>query len=263
MPHSAYLVTYPVAIVGAGPGDPELLTLKALRRIEQAEVILYDNLVSDAIRSLFPATAEALYVGKKRHNHSLSQDKIEQKMVALAQQGKKVVRLKGGDPFIFGRGSEELLTLKQHGIKAEVIPGITAASGCGSAADIPLTHRGLSQGCTFVTGHGSDEDPIDWSYLASCRHTLVFYMGLNALPQIRNQLISNGMVDTTPVALVENGCRPKQRVIRTTLAAMSTDSIRHQLQTPTLIYVGDVVSLAQTNHQSLPHTLPLLAKESA
>lgn len=254
------LVSFPVWIVGAGPGDPDLLTVKALRCIEQADVILYDNLVSERIRQLFPAATTAIYVGKKRDDHSLPQAQIELEMVRYAKQGKKVLRLKGGDPFIFGRGSEELLTLKQCGIAAEVVPGITAASGCGSSATIPLTHRGVSQGVTFVTGHGHDEHPLDWSLLAKSQHTLVFYMGLNALPQIRAQLIQHGMSATTPVALVENGCRPQQRVIRTNLAEAASAALRNQLQSPTLIYVGDVVEVANSMHQ--PHTLQPLSQQA-
>ncbi|WP_084631195.1 uroporphyrinogen-III C-methyltransferase [Ferrimonas senticii] len=259
----------PVYLIGAGPGDPELLTLKAYKAIKQAEVVLYDNLVSEPIRALFPATAELIYVGKQRHRHQLSQGDIEAQLVAFAQTGKRVVRVKGGDPLVFGRGSEELLALAKQGIDAEVIAGITAANGCGSSSEIPLTHRGLAQGCTFVTGHGRNEQPIDWSFLAAANHTLVFYMGLNALPQIRQQLCQHGMAANTPVALVENGCRPQQRLIHTSLEQMAHDALRAQLQSPTLIYVGAVtelpLQLAQLRAQaaSNPSQFATLAKESA
>ncbi|MFI3246205.1 MAG: uroporphyrinogen-III C-methyltransferase [Ferrimonas sp.] len=247
-----------IAIVGAGPGDPELLTLKAMRHIEQAQVILFDHLVSAEIQALFPPHAEAIYVGKRRRNHSYSQSQIEQLMIQRAHLGQRVLRLKGGDPFVFGRGSEELLSLRQAGLDADVIPGITAASGCGSAFAIPLTHRGLSQGCTFITGHGQDDQPLDWRFLAQAQHTLVFYMGLGALDQIRAQLCCHGMVEDTPVALIENGCRPNQRLIRTTLGKMSADAVKHQLQSPTLTYIGAVTTVIPQ-----PITASLLAKESA
>ncbi|SDJ91327.1 uroporphyrinogen-III C-methyltransferase [Ferrimonas sediminum] len=235
-----------VSLIGAGPGDPELLTLKAMDRIQQADVILYDNLVSEAIRARFPDGASAIYVGKKRHNHALPQAQLNQRMVALARQGHRIVRLKGGDPFVFGRGSEELLALHRAGVVAEVIPGITAASGCGSYAGIPLTHRGLSQSCTLITGQADAKLQLDWAALAKGNQTLVFYMGLNQLPHIRHQLSLNGMSDATPVALVENGCRPEQRVIITSLTQMATDALRHNLRSPTLIYIGEVVRLADS-----------------
>lgn len=253
---------YQVAIVGAGPGDPELLTMKAFRRIQDADVILYDNLVSDPIRALFPKDAEAIYVGKKRHQHSLPQSELNQFIVKLAREGKQVVRLKGGDPFVFGRGSEELLALIEAGIDAEVIPGITAASGCGSAAGIPLTHRGLAQSCTLVTGHGANDLNLDWASLARGQQTLVFYMGLSQLAEIRHHLIKHGKRESTPVALIENGSRPNQRVVISTLAAMASDALKHRLTSPTLTYVGEVASLHQqlcSQHSSHP----VIAKESA
>ncbi|GAA4893890.1 uroporphyrinogen-III C-methyltransferase [Ferrimonas pelagia] len=236
-----------VSLVGAGPGDPDLLTVKALRCIEQADVILYDNLVSDAIRALFPKSTTTLFVGKAKNCHSIGQDRLNEVIVELAQKGLHVCRLKGGDPFIFGRGSEEMLRLHQAGIQTEVVPGITAASGCTSYAGIPLTHRGLAQACTFVTGHAQSGDAgpdIDWQGLARGNQTLVFYMGLSQLPKITTELAAQGMPLDTPAALIEQGCRPEQRVIASQLSQLVQDSQIHQLQSPTLIVIGEVVSLA-------------------
>lgn len=167
-----------VELVGAGPGDPMLLTLRAMQSIEQADVIVYDRLVSKEIRACFPATTQTLYVGKAKGEHSVSQEAINELLVELAWQGKTVCRLKGGDAFIFGRGSEEMLVLKAAEVPVEVVPGITAAAGCTSYAGIPLTHRGYSQGCTFVTGHAEQSLDLNWPALAQLEHTLVFYMGV-------------------------------------------------------------------------------------
>ena len=233
-----------VWLVGAGPGDAELLTLKALRAIESADIIFYDQLVSADIRALFPSSTPALYVGKSKNHHSIAQDDLNQRLVDQALMGKTVCRIKGGDPFVFGRGGEELMTLRQAGVNAEVVPGITAASGCSSSAHMPLTHRGVSQGCTLVTGHGETEVTANWQALAQLNHTLVFYMGVSRSEEIAGQLMAHGLSGDTPAAFIENGCRANQRVLTTTLAALAETAERDAVQSPALIVVGDVVRLA-------------------
>jgi uroporphyrin-III C-methyltransferase len=234
-----------VSLVGAGPGDPELLTVKALRVIQQADVIVYDNLVSLEIRALFPASTEKLYAGKMKGLHTLTQSEINQLLTEKASQGLNVCRLKGGDAFVFGRGGEEMLALKAQGITVEIVPGITAAAGCSSYAGIPLTHRGLSQGCTFVTAHGEKELSIKWQALANLDHTLVFYMGLSKAQLIETQLIEAGLDRNTSVAFIENGCCPEQRVITGTLEQLASLVTKHQIKSPSLIMVGKVVALAE------------------
>ncbi|MDO3381405.1 uroporphyrinogen-III C-methyltransferase [Gilvimarinus algae] len=234
-----------VWLVGAGPGDAELLTIKALRAIESADVIFFDQLVSQEIRELFPRGVPSIYVGKVKNCHSVAQTDLNQMLVDHAQRGLTVCRVKGGDPFVFGRGGEELLQLRQAGCDAEVIPGITAASGCSTSADIPLTHRGVSQGCTLVTGHGERELNLSWSALAQLNHTLVFYMGVSRAELISEQLIRAGMAITTPAAIIENGCRDNQRVISTELSSLQQAVEEHKVQSPALIMVGEVVNLAQ------------------
>src|SRR6187551_720108 len=206
-----------VWLVGAGPGDAELLTVKALRAINTADIIFYDYLVSADIRALFPKSVPAHYVGKAKNQHSIAQEDLNQLLVKQAQLGLTVCRIKGGDPFVFGRGGEELLELRTAGIEAEVIPGITSASGCSTYADIPLTHRGLSQGCTFVTGHAEKSLDVNWDALAQLNHTLVFYMGLTRADEISAKLLAGGLSADTPVAIIENGCRKDQRDIISTL----------------------------------------------
>lgn len=234
-----------VSLVGAGPGDADLLTLKALRVIEQADLIVYDNLVSEQIRSLFPATSEQVYVGKMKGLHTLTQCEINQLLIKKALQGLNVCRLKGGDAFVFGRGGEEMLALKAQGIQVEIVPGITAASGCSSYAGIPLTHRGIAQGCTFVTAHAEKELSIKWQALANLDHTLVFYMGLSKAELIETQLVKGGLDPHTPVAFIENGCCPEQRVITGTLEQLASLVNKHQIKSPSLIMVGKVVALAE------------------
>ncbi|MEI6897666.1 MAG: uroporphyrinogen-III C-methyltransferase [Psychromonas sp.] len=234
-----------VSLVGAGPGSPDLLTIKALRIIEQADVIVYDNLVSQEIRALFPTQTEKLYAGKMKGLHTLTQPEINQLLIEKAMQGLNVCRLKGGDAFIFGRGSEEMLALKAQGIAVEVVPGITAASGCSSYAGIPLTHRGLSQGCTFVTGHAEKALSVKWQALAMLDHTLVFYMGLSTAQLIETKLIEAGLAKNTAVAFIENGCCPEQRVITGTLQQLASLVTEHHITSPSLIMVGKVVALAE------------------
>lgn len=234
-----------VSLVGAGPGDPDLLTVKALRVIEQADVIIYDNLVSEQIRALFPDRAEKLYAGKKKGLHSLRQSEINQLLAEKALQGLNICRLKGGDAFVFGRGGEEMLALKKLGIEVQIVPGITAATGCSSYAGIPLTHRGIVQGCTFVTAHAEKELSIKWQALATLDHTLVFYMGLSKAALIKTELIQAGLDKQTPVAFIENGCCPEQRVITGTLEQLVSLVTKHKIRSPALIMVGKVVALAE------------------
>lgn len=232
-----------VFLVGAGPGDAELLTVKALRIIQSADIIFYDYLVSPDIRALFPKNTPAIYVGKAKNQHSIAQEDLNQLLVQQALAGLTVCRIKGGDPFVFGRGGEELMELRSAGIESEVIPGITSASGCSTYADIPLTHRGISQGCTFVTGHAEKSLDVNWSALAQLNHTLVFYMGLTRAGDIARELLNAGMSANTPVAIIENGCRKNQRNIITELNDLPDAVAREQVQSPALIVVGEVVKL--------------------
>lgn len=233
-----------VSLVGAGPGDPELLTLKALKRLQMAEVILHDRLVSEEVLAMASTDAQRFYVGKERSDHSLPQEGINQALVDWARSGKRVVRLKGGDPFIFGRGGEELEALVAEGIEVEVIPGITAASGCAAYAGIPLTHRDHAQSVRFITGHlknGSTD--LDWPALSRPGQTLVFYMGLHGLDEIRHGLIAHGLAPDTPLALIEQGTTARQRVHCGTLEALPTSLDRDRIRPPTLIIIGGVVGL--------------------
>lgn len=235
-------VTGRVAIVGAGPGDPELLTLKAHRLLRQADVIVHDRLVPEAILDLARRDARRVYVGKARADHFRSQDQINDILVEEARAGHLVIRLKGGDPFIFGRGGEEADHLKAAGIDVEIVPGITAASGCAAAAGIPLTHRDHASAVTFLSGQGKDggEAAIDWRLLANARHTLAVYMGIATAREARAQLIANGRSRKTPVAIVENGTLPDQRVIRGTLDGLPDLLEREDVASPALIFIGEV-----------------------
>ncbi|KIM00593.1 Uroporphyrinogen-III methyltransferase [Paramagnetospirillum magnetotacticum MS-1] len=235
-----------VFLIGAGPGDPDLLTVKALRMIQGAGLVVYDRLVSQEIMDLIPASAERIYAGKALGNHHLVQDEINDLLLGLALSGRDVVRLKGGDPFVFGRGSEEALFLARHGIGFEVVPGISAAAGCSTYAGIPLTHRGLATGVRFVTGHLREDRSLDldWPKLADPDITLAVYMGLQALPEISSRLIAAGLPGDTPAAAVERGTTPRQRRVIGTLTTLLDLTRAAGLQAPTLLIIGRVVSLA-------------------
>ncbi|AMG60052.1 siroheme synthase CysG [Pantoea vagans] len=230
-----------VALVGAGPGDAGLLTLKGLQLIQQADVIVYDRLVSDEILNLVRRDAERLFVGKRAGHHCVPQNEINQLLCEQALRGKRVVRLKGGDPFIFGRGGEELEALAQLGIPFSVVPGITAASGCAAYSGIPLTHRDHAQSVRLITGHLQKSGTLDWQTLAAEQQTLVFYMGLAQAGEIQQQLIKHGMRSDMPVALVKNGTSTRQRVVTGTLNEL--EALAGQVSSPSLMIIGSVVSL--------------------
>lgn len=236
-----------VYLVGAGPGDPELLTVRALRLLQSGKVIVYDRLVSPAILELVPEGVQRIFVGKSAGCHVLRQEEINHLLVRLARAGHDVVRLKGGDPFIFGRGAEEALALRRAGVRFEVVPGITAALGCSAYAGIPLTHRDLATGVRFVTGHLKDgaPEPLDWAGMADDRTTLVVYMGVAQMPLIRDQLQAAGRAGSTPVALIERGTTASQRVVSTCLADM-VEAVQHAgMSPPVLTVIGEVASLAR------------------
>ncbi|MEO0413248.1 MAG: siroheme synthase CysG, partial [Pseudomonadota bacterium] len=231
-----------IAIVGAGPGDPELLTLKAHRYLQDADVIVHDKLVSDDILDLARRDAERIYVGKSRANHSMQQGDISQLLVTLARQGKFVVRLKGGDPFIFGRGGEELDVATAAGVETEVVPGISAALGCAASSGIPLTHRDHASAVSFVAGQRKDLARQDWTGLAGPGRTLVVYMGLASAADISAKLKADGVAADMPVAILENGTRSDSRTLHTDLAAMATEIGAHDVRSPALLVIGDVAA---------------------
>jgi uroporphyrin-III C-methyltransferase/precorrin-2 dehydrogenase/sirohydrochlorin ferrochelatase len=234
-----------VHIVGAGPGDPDLLTMKAHRLLQRADTVVYDRLVSPEILAVGRRDAERLYVGKRAGQHAMAQSEINQRLVALARAGKSVVRLKGGDPFVFGRGGEEVEALTEAGITVEVVPGVTAALGCAASAGIPLTHRDHAQACVFVTGRLKDGTvALDWPMLARPRQTVVIYMGAQSLGTIARQLIAHGLPARTPVALIENGTTSQERRVVGTLASIERQALRANILGPTLGVIGEVVGLA-------------------
>ncbi len=235
-----------VHIVGAGPGDPELLTLKALRLLQAADVILYDRLVGDGIIALARRDALRLYVGKAKADHAVAQEEIEQRLIELARDGNIVVRLKGGDPFVFGRGGEEVDALKAAGIPVFVTPGITAATGCAAAAGIPLTHRDFAQAVTFVTGHAKDdgEPDLDWASLARLGHTLVVYMGVGKAAAISAKLIENGRASSTPVAVIEKGTTVDEKILKGRLAELGALVREGRVEGPALLIIGEVAQKA-------------------
>ena len=238
-----------VTLVGAGPGDPGLLTLNALHALRSAEVVLHDRLVSAAILDLLPGTAERIEVGKSASGHSVRQEQIHALMLEHARRGRRVVRLKGGDPFVFGRGGEELECLRAHGVPYAVVPGITAALACAAYAGIPLTHREHAQSLRLATAHCKDSfDTLDWTALAQERQTLAVYMGVAGLDTVRERLLRAGRAADTPFALVENGSRPEQRVVIGTLADLPDTARAHQVRSPALLILGEVAALATTLH---------------
>lgn len=236
-----------VYLVGAGPGDPELLTLKAARLLATAEVVVIDHLVSPPVLDLIAPGAQRIAAGKQRNCHTLQQHEINALLVSLARQGRQVVRLKGGDPFVFGRGGEEMQELVAAGVEFEVVPGITAACGVSAYAGIPLTHRDHAQSCTFVTGHLKDGSPeLDWSGLARPRQTVVIYMGLSALAQICARLVEHGLPPHWPAAVVQQGTTEAQRVVTGTLADLADRVAEAGLASPCLTIVGEVVTLRES-----------------
>ena len=243
-----------VYIVGAGPGDPELLTLKAARLLKEAEVVVYDRLVSEEILDLIPSGTTRIFAGKAARDHHMPQREINELLVSMSESGRTAVRLKGGDPFIFGRGSEEALHLSKYNIPFEIVPGITASAGCGSYAGIPLTHRGMATGVRFVTGHCREGKHLDlnWQSLADPDTTLVIYMGLINIAMIRDELIKAGLPADTPASAIERGTTSHQRTILTTLDELPACIEKAELQAPSLLIIGRVVELAKELSWHIP-----------
>jgi len=248
-------VTGTVALVGAGPGDPDLLTVKAARLIGAAEVIFADRLVGGGILALANPAAQIVSVGKSKGEHSVAQDQIHARMIAAAKAGKRVVRLKGGDPFIFGRGGEEVEALRAAGVPVEVVPGISAALGVAAAAQIPLTHRDAAQAVTFVTGHAKlgEEPDLDWASLARANQTVVVYMGVGTAGMIAARLVAAGRNASTPVAVIENGTRENEIRAFGVLGELSEIIVRVGIQGPALLVIGEVVRVAKTGVTDFTH----------
>ncbi len=235
-----------IYLVGTGPGDPDLLTFRALRLMQRADVVLYDRLIGPRLMNLVRRDAERIYVGKKKNEHTMSQEEISQLLVRLAQEGKRVLRLKGGDPFIFGRGGEEIETIARHGIPFQVVPGITAAAGCAAYAGIPLTHRDHAQTCIFVTGHGKDgEIDLNWEALIQPKQTVAIYMGLGMIDALASAFIAHGMAPDMPAAVIDNGTRRAQRVVTGTISDIAEKTDVAGLKGPAIIIIGTVVTLRE------------------
>lgn len=254
-----------VLLVGAGPGDPELLTLKALRAIQAADVVVFDRLVSDGILALVPASAERIDVGKRAGSHPVPQIEINQLLVRLGQTGRKIVRLKGGDPFMFGRGGEEAIELAAAGIAFDVVPGITSAQGCAASLRMPLTHRQLATGVRFVTGHCRADEPLklDWQGLADGDTTLVVYMGVANIAEIARELIAHGRPPNTEVAAVSRGTQAAQTHIVSSLGRIAEDVAQTELPSPVLFIIGRIVGLAPIMEGSrhAPHRVLAVAAQ--
>ncbi len=235
-----------VSLVGAGPGDAELMTVKAVRLLQQADAVVYDRLVSAEILSLIPTGVSRISVGKEVGKHCIPQEQINEIIINLAKSGRKIVRLKGGDPYMFGRGGEEILALRKHRINFEVVPGITAASGCSSYSGIPLTHRGMSRRVQFITGHFNNNEPLNlnWQSIADPDSTIVIYMGLSNLPLAIHSLIDAGLPASTPAAATQDGTTPSQQRLITTLDQLNDAIHQQRMKAPVMIIIGEVVSLA-------------------
>jgi uroporphyrin-III C-methyltransferase len=235
-----------VSLVGAGPGDAELMTIKAVRLLQQADVVVYDRLVSADILDMVPKGVSRISVGKEPGNHCVPQEEINEIIVNLAKAGHAIVRLKGGDPYMFGRGGEEVLALRKHDIAFEVVPGITAASGCSSYSGIPLTHRNMSRRVQFITGHFNDNEPLDlnWQSIADPDSTIVIYMGLSNLPLAVHSLIDAGLPASTPAAAIQNGTTQSQQRVITSLEQLNDAILQQHMKAPVMIIIGEVVSLA-------------------
>ncbi len=245
-----------VYLVGGGPGDPDLLTFRALRLMQQADVVLYDRLVSAEVLDMVRRDAELIYVGKQPTNHPVPQEEINQLLIRLAKEGKRVLRLKGGDPFLFGRGGEEIETLMEQGIAFQVVPAVTAAIGSSAYAGIPLTHRDYAQSCTFVTGHLKDNSiDLNWQALVQPQQTVVIYMGLNNLASICSELVKHGMSKDKPIALIQKATTSEQRVLVGTLETLPAIVEEQNIKLSSIIIIGDVVKLHQKLAWFKPHTL--------